>query len=264
MKNKIYRNKRWLCRRYLKERKSISEIAKFCCCSSNTISVWLKKCNIQTRSISEAKKEKLYGKNNPFYGKRHSEESKLKISIAASKRMGEKNSFYGKKHSKEFIQKLKLRKGKLHPCYGIKRLDVSERNKKLKGELNPAKRWDVRRKMSKSRIGKRLSEETKRKLSVLNSLENNSNWRGGLSFKPYDFMFNKYTKIIVNERDKFICQLCRVNVLNNKNLAVHHIDYNKKNSSLNNLITLCKRCNSKVNFNRTYWADYFRNESKGV
>lgn len=245
MKNKNYTNRKWLYTKYSKEKKSIPLIAELCNCSLNTVWLWLKKHDIQIRTISEAKKGKLIGKNNPFYAMKHSEESRLKMSIAASKRIGIKNPFYGKKHSKEFIEKLKLRKGELHPCYGIKRSDTSERNKILRGELNPAKRLEVREKMAKSKIGKKSSEETKRKLSILNRLENNANWRGGISFEPYSSMFNKYVKNIVNKRDGFVCQSCGINVFGSKNIATHHIDYNKKNSSLANLITLCRKCNAK-------------------
>lgn len=46
------------------------------------------------------------GESNPFYGKTHSEESKEKISKAASKRIGDKNPFYGKKHTKETLEKI--------------------------------------------------------------------------------------------------------------------------------------------------------------
>ena len=38
--------------------------------------------------------EKLYGENNPFYGHRHNEKTKEKISKIASLRTGEKNPFY--------------------------------------------------------------------------------------------------------------------------------------------------------------------------
>lgn len=41
-------------------------------------------------------------------------------------------------------------------------------------------------------------------------------------------------------------------------MVVHHIDYNKQNNNPENLITLCNRCNSKVNFNREYWTQYFQ------
>ena len=117
--------------------------------------------------------------------------------------------------------------------------------------------------MSKSRSGKKLSEETKRKLSLLNKLDKNANWKGGISFEPYDSMFNKYTKNVVNRRDEFICQLCYLKVSDTKNIATHHIDYNKRNSSPSNLITLCRRCNAKVNFNRNYWTEYFNSRLNG-
>jgi G:T-mismatch repair DNA endonuclease (very short patch repair protein) len=48
------------------------------------------------------------GENNPFYGKKHSVESKSLISKANKNRLsGEKNPFYGKKHSPESVQKIK-------------------------------------------------------------------------------------------------------------------------------------------------------------
>ena len=43
-------------------------------------------------------------------------------------------------------------------------------------------------------------------------------------------------------------------------LTVHHIDYDKENCKENNLITLCKQCNSRVNFNRKYWTNYFKSK----
>ena len=48
------------------------------------------------------------GKNNPFYGKIHTEETKRKISKENSGRYdGKNNPFYGKTHTKEAIQKIK-------------------------------------------------------------------------------------------------------------------------------------------------------------
>jgi 5-methylcytosine-specific restriction endonuclease McrA len=40
-------------------------------------------------------------------------------------------------------------------------------------------------------------------------------------------------------------------------LTAHHIDYDKKNCDQQNLITLCSACNSKANFNRPYWQDFY-------
>lgn len=47
------------------------------------------------------------GKNNPFYGKKHSIEARSKISLQGlGRRIGDKNPFYGQKHTIETIKKL--------------------------------------------------------------------------------------------------------------------------------------------------------------
>jgi len=43
-----------------------------------------------------------------------------------------------------------------------------------------------------------------------------------------------------------------------KVLTIHHIDYNKQNCKENNLITLCGSCNTRANFNRSYWVDFYK------
>jgi phage FluMu protein Com len=80
-------------------------------------------------------------------------------------------------------------------------------------------------------------------------------WRGGLSYIFYPSKFNKKLKYKIFKRDKFICQKCYTYPCNN--LTAHHIDYNRKNCKKNNLITLCFKCNLKVNANRDYWYAYF-------
>ena len=96
--------------------------------------------------------------------------------------------------------------------------------------------------------------------------KNNPNWVDGRSLIEYPSKFNKKSfrnKIL--ERDKYICQLCKktqeeeLNYLNGKQgLSIHHINYNKQNCKENNLITLCLRCNNKVNKHRIYWQYYFK------
>lgn len=56
----------------------------------------------------EERKQKfgLSGSKNGMYGKKHSDEVKLKLSIAASQNTGDKNPFYGKSHTPETKQKL--------------------------------------------------------------------------------------------------------------------------------------------------------------
>lgn len=42
----------------------------------------------------------------------------------------------------------------------------------------------------------------------------------------------------------------------------NHIDYDKKNCNSDNLITLCRVCHIKTNFNRSYWINYFKELKK--
>ena len=54
-------------------------------------------------------------------------------------------------------------------------------------------------------------------------------------------------------------QICgRAGSEEGKQLSVHHIDYDKKNNTLNNLIPLCMRCHSMTNTNHVYWEVYFK------
>ena len=117
--------------------------------------------------------------------------------------------------------------------------------------------------------GKSCSEETKEKMSKtkkgMYAGKNNPNWQGGISFEPYSVEWTKELKKKVKERDNYICQLCdktkkEQNETDSlkRGLTVHHINYDKKNCAMNNLITLCRKCNSIVNFKREDWINYFK------
>ena len=119
----------------------------------------------------------------------------------------------------------------------------------LKGRKLPQKTRD---KMSEAR--KKEWKEEKRKPNLLWKKGKESLcWKGGLSFEPYSVDWNETLKRSIRERDNYICQLCSQYGNN-----VHHIDYNKKNCNPKNLITLCQKCNIKVNKNRDYWQNYFK------
>jgi len=80
------------------------------------------------------------------------------------------------------------------------------------------------------------------------------NWQGGKSFEPYSVDWTETLKRSIRERDNYICQLC-----SKYGNSVHHIDYNKKNCNPDNLITLCRKCHTKTNYNRKKWIKYFNN-----
>jgi 5-methylcytosine-specific restriction endonuclease McrA len=134
---------------------------------------------------------------------------------------------------------------------------------------------ETKHKISLMHKGKKLTDEHKRKIGLtslgrtwqmtdeqkeicrLNNMgEKNPNWQGGISFEPYDKNFNCCLKKQIAERDLYTCQIC--GEILPKGFAIHHIDYNKKNSNSSNLVFLCKHCHvKKTNYNRRYWIQYF-------
>jgi 5-methylcytosine-specific restriction endonuclease McrA len=76
-------------------------------------------------------------------------------------------------------------------------------------------------------------------------------WRGGSSRDAY-IGFTKEFCCSIRERDGK-CMICGI-VENG--LSVHHIDYNKSNTTAENCIALCRSCHGKTNFNREYWQEF--------
>jgi hypothetical protein len=162
---------------------------------------------------------------------------------------------------------------------------------KTTGDKNPAKRLDVRLKIAEKATGRPVLEETrikiaekllgtipwntglpreeqphyrkphsiesKAKLSKSHRGEKCYNWQGGISFEPYCHKFNRDLKERIRERDNRTCQYpgCGKRENGTKHTC-HHVHYDKLNCNPD-LITLCRSCNMKVNFNREYWEAYF-------
>lgn len=93
------------------------------------------------KKLSEAKKGRMSGENNPMYGKHHTEKTKLKLKKV---HQGEKSYWYGKTHSEETKNK------------------ISEANK----DRNFSD--EHKEKLSQAHKGKTFSEEHKRKISETN------------------------------------------------------------------------------------------------
>lgn len=116
--------------------------------------------------------------------------------------------------------------------------DARELRTSMLGDKNPSKRPEVRYKMGLARRGSK-----------------NPNWKNGKSFEPYSPTFDLELKAKVKLRDGFRCRLCGAA----RTLTIHHIDYDKSNDVLANLVTLCHHCNPKMNYNREYWRSYWEN-----
>jgi hypothetical protein len=173
-------------------------------------------------------------------------------------------------HSLETLEKLRrLNLGRLNPMFGRKyshssvtrekqrvaalghQLDEETKNKlrqpkpSMCGERNP-------------RFGYHYTDEEKRHLRELNIGSNHPRWLGGISKLPYPFEFDHVLKERIRSRDGYRCRLCHIHQSDcRRALCPHHIDYDKSNLAESDLISLCVRCNSKVNTNREFWTAYF-------
>lgn len=81
------------------------------------------------------------------------------------------------------------------------------------------------------------------------------NWKGEMSSEPYCHIWSEIRDII-KERDNNKC--LNPECTSGKNLCVHHVDYNKKNCGITNLITVCKSCNAKANFDREWHTSWYQ------
>jgi 5-methylcytosine-specific restriction endonuclease McrA len=75
--------------------------------------------------------------------------------------------------------------------------------------------------------------------------EGHWNWRGGVSRGRYPGNWRYYIRGQVRERDGFTCQVCGVIEVGREH-HVHHIDGDKENVDLHNLVTLCISCHLGV------------------
>ncbi len=86
----------------------------------------------------------------------------------------------------------------------------------------------------------------------------NPSWKGGISYEPYcPIWSDKEFKESIKVRDGFKCLNPACNSKNSNDLTIHHIDYNKKNCSPSNLITVCRSCNSKANSDRKWHRAWY-------
>lgn len=133
---------------------------------------------------------------------------------------------------------------------------IKENPEKRIGENNPfyGKKHTVEtiQHWKDTKAGKRAYNDCQREKQLQNTLkkENHPLWLGGISNGDYGFEFNSELKQVIKENYKFTCQLC---LIETTLLDIHHIDYDKKNNDIDNLIPLCKKCHGKTNYNRDTW-----------
>lgn len=75
--------------------------------------------------------------------------------------------------------------------------------------------------------------------------EGNPRYRDGRALRPYAPGFTVRVKLQVAKRDRFLCRRCGVPQSKGTHV-VHHIDGEKHDHSLENLVLLCKPCHGKT------------------
>lgn len=233
-------------------------------------------CNDPLKESERRKKLSLSlsGKNNPMFGKRHTQEELEKMSashkgkscsdraktLLSEQRMGERNPFFGKTHSPES----RARMGESNNQHFAGHHHTQEsRNKISKAQIGRCVTEQTRNKISKKNIGKHLSQETRIKLSNVRKGKrcgkDNPNWRGGTSYEPYCPKFTKEFKERVRAFFGYCCAECG-NPQNGIPLAVHHVNFDKStccNESIPLFVPLCPSCHGKTNTNRAFWRFWF-------
>lgn len=144
-----------------------------------------KKCGERTKNMwinGIFNNRENIGEKNPFFNKHHTEESKEKIRISSGDRRGDKNSNFNKKWTKE-QKELSSKKQK-------------ESHKDFIGDNNPAKRFDVRKKISESKLGDR--NPNAKKWILISPYNEEFTINGGIKRKLKEFNLN-YQQFKINE-----------------------------------------------------------------
>jgi len=185
----------------------------------------------------------MTGVNNPMYGKTQTEETKTKMRAWWTPEKRDEKSI--------------SISGENHPSFGK---SLSKKTKTKIGASNTGKirTEETKVKMSKSAIENWKDPEKRDEQRARMTGPNNPSWRDGTSFEPYGVEFNNELKTQIRDRDNHTCQEChQTEEQLGHALDVHHIDYDKKNNSPDNLISLCKSCHAQTNYGREDWTEYF-------
>jgi len=263
--------------------------APYCKCNCKRKVTWNKdKHNWNEYIVGHNAKEQMKG-NQHSKGHKHSEEFKAHMKQIMS---GKDGINYGRRHAEETKELMsKIRKGKESPRKGCKlseetkeKISLAHKGKKLSEEHKNKIRISLFKTLEaypgirdklRTFKGKKHTKESKLKIQsfMINAwatpkFRNNltgdkaAGWKGGISCEPYcDIWLDKDYKQSILERDNNKCQNpdCWNTV---KSLALHHINYIKKDCDPWNLITLCTSCNSRANKNRKKHILFYQNIMK--
>jgi len=164
--------------------------------------------------------------------------------------------------------------GKLFGCYHTTILHYMDRyniprrfrHSQKHSEETKKRIGDVQRGKPKPPLqGRTIPDKTKKKMSEAHKGEKNYNFNNWSSREPYGKEWSHELRKQIRITDNYTCQECEMTEEElGYRLSVHHIDFDKQNNDLENLICLCKSCHTKTNFNRENWIEYYRLRRFGV
>jgi hypothetical protein len=225
----------------------------------------------QTKETNKSLKrisEKLKGRITWMKGKKHTkkaiEENRRKhldkkASIETRKKMSDSRKRWLKTH--EISEQTRKKIGLKHKDKVVSEV-TKEKLRKYKGKKHHAYKkprpTEIRKKISQTLMGHTFLDETKEKISNTKIMNEDSvgpknpAWLGGISFEPYDYRFNPRFKNLIKNKYRLKCYICKKPAS-----CIHHINYNKKDTTEKNSVLLCRSCHGKTNHERDYWFAFF-------
>lgn len=170
------------------------------------------------------------------------------LRLALSNKMkGNGNHFYGKEHTDETKAKMRLAPRPAHFRETMRRIALAR----------PPKTDETKQRLREALARPEVKEKMRCAAKARSWGKGNSHWLGGISFEPYSSDFNDKLKEQIRGRDKYQCRLCGGSE-NGHSHHIHHINYDKKNCSSDNLITLCVPCHGRTSYHRNQWQIIFK------
>ncbi len=166
----------------------------------------------------------------------------------------------GTHHTKETKQKMRIAKiEQVHPNY------IDGRSLKKYSCMDCSKEITRIGGIYGSGLCKSCSPNVRNLSKLTRQKQSLSHGGTGIPYEltEYGTGFNNVIKEQIRFRDGYKCQICgKPEIECIRKLDVHHIDYDKKNNKINNLISLCHLCHLKTNYCRDYWENYLIKKDK--
>lgn len=196
----------------------------------------------------------VINKKNPtrgMLGKKHSKETRKQMSASAKGRVPHNKGKKSSQATKDKIAKANI---------GKKQSEETKRKRSVT-LMGHEVTQETRDKISVKHIGHEVSQETRIIISCsLRGIEREE-WTGFVD-DLYPREFNETLKKFIRARDNYVCQNPNCEEHDDpydRELDVHHIDYDKFNCELWDLIALCRKCHSETLGNRDYWQAFYEN-----